>query len=78
MTHTSFATSTRGRNRDLPAMRQYPHGAKLIVREFPGQVVESHASQLEQVIRMARAGELPQAMQVCALFLGLAQLGRIC
>lgn len=32
---------------------------------------------LAEVIHMARTGELPQAMQVSALFLGLAQLGRI-
>ena len=32
---------------------------------------------LAEVVRMARAGELPQAMQVSALFLGLAHLGRI-
>ena len=117
MTHTCFATSTRGLNRGLPPMRMYEKakklgngrllekmvfefgswatvmdlthqqdvifnrlyrdGVKQIIREFPGGGVESHESLLEQVIRTARAGKPPQAMQVSALFLGLVQLGRI-
>ncbi len=39
--------------------------------------IEVYPTPLAEVIRMARAGELPQAMQVSALFLGLAHLGRV-
>jgi ADP-ribose pyrophosphatase len=39
--------------------------------------IQVFPTSLPEVIRMARAGELPQAMQVSALFLGLAHLGRI-
>lgn len=128
------------RQQEVILIRQYRHGVKDIIWEFPGGVVEPHEDPLEgarrelleetgyaagsfiqtgvlspnpdnhsnhihtflaldaekvsgqaldaneeiqvfptalaEVIRMARAGELPQAMQVSALFLGLAHLGR--
>ena len=39
--------------------------------------IEVHLIPLDEVVKMARNSELPQSMQVSALFLALAHLGRV-